>query len=315
MKRLILLGSMSALVAGCASAPSKTEKAASPKAAVPAPTYDEKVKIVSLNDFNKKVSCPKDNAFKKESWKDIAMMAGACAKAKDWRRVEALGEHLSVNSHLTPWGPYYLSLSATARKDYPRAIWMLELALKKAPTEGLFHYQLGRVHWEMDNTVDALKSLKTAAQMNESLTDAHWIMGQMALQRGDYSEAEKELKTALAQKADHFPALLAMASVKAKSGRWDEAETTLGRAIRANPRAVKPRLALAQLQETELKRISSALETYKEIRRLSATHRLDERPGLNLEDKIKALEQSLAQAEGEKKISARKPTAEKKVAE
>lgn len=312
MKKIIVVSTLLTLAA-CASNPKKAETAAANPA--PAPTYEEKVKVVALEDLSHKTRCPHDSAYKKENWKTVAMLANACVKAKDWHRVEQLGEHLSVTAHLTPWGAYYLSLAATARKDYPRAQWMLELALKKAPTEGLFHYQLGRIFWEMDNTGDALKELKMAADTNNNLTDAHWIMGQMALKRGDYSEAEKELKIALDQKADHYQALLALASVKAKTSRWDECESTLNRAIRANPRSLKARMALAELQELELKRLTSALETYKEIRRLGATRKLDDRPGMNIDDKIKMIEQSLAQAKEEKKVSSRKPSAEKKVAE
>lgn len=304
------------MTVGCASAPSKPAKAPTAvKESAPVPTYTEKVGAIGVAELKSSDKCPRDGAWKSVEWKTAVSMANGCVKVKDWRKVEAIGNELAVRAHLTPWGAYYLSLVATERKDFPRALWMLDLALKKAPGEGLFHYQKGRVYWEMKNDTEAIQSLRTAADLNADLTDAHWIMGQIALQQGDNKAAEKYLANALQRNSRHFPALMAMASAKAKVGDWIDAEATLNKAIRVNPRATKARLALAEIQEMQLKRLSAALATYKEIRQLAGARKLDERPGLNLDEKIKGLEQSLSQVNQSKKVSTRKPTSERKVSE
>lgn len=315
MKKLVLISAVVALTA-CASKPVVEDKNVAkvdPKEEVKA-TFTEKFSAIEVGLINNKTPCPKDGAWNNADWRRIIPMANACVRTADWRKVEAMGAHMGVHAHLTPWGPYYMSLAAGARKDYPRAIWMLELALKKAPQEGLFHYQMGRIYWEMDDDTAALKSLKTASDLNPSLTDAHWVMGQISLQRGELGEAERQLMRAIDNNFKHWPALMAMASVKSKAKDWTGAESFLMKAIRVNGRSTKARVALAQIQEMQLKNLSSALSTYREVRQMSANHRLDEKPEINVDEKIKTLEQALAQAAIPKKVSARNPTS-KKVAE
>ncbi|NJL25453.1 MAG: hypothetical protein HC902_09945 [Calothrix sp. SM1_5_4] len=128
----ISLLSVTTVLAACASKEMK-------KDAPPAPTYTEKVGSVGLEVYKPALPCPQETGgWQKEDWRKVVSMASACVKAKDWNRVEKIGNHLAVSAHLTPWGAYYLSLAAMARKDYPRAQWMLELALKKAPGEVCF---------------------------------------------------------------------------------------------------------------------------------------------------------------------------------
>jgi tetratricopeptide (TPR) repeat protein len=306
-------------VVGCASYPAKSPQASATTPTVKEdpikPTFNEKVSALNVDDYKTSGTCPKDGAWNGLDWKKILPMANACVKSKDWRKVENIGSYLGMHHSLTPWGAYYMSLAAEARKDLPRAQWMMELALKKAPNEGLFHYQLGRLYWVNEDTVQALKELKTASDNNPTLTDAHWIVGQIALQKGSFKEAEDYLNKALDNNRNHWPALMALATVKTKGKDWAAAELVLIKAIRANPRSLKARMALAEIQELQLKNLSSALQTYKETRQLVTSRKLDEKPGVNLDEKIKTIEQSLSAVSEQKKISARKPTGEKKVAE
>lgn len=309
MKNLILLSVAALFLSGCASGPGK-------KADAPAPTYSEKVGAVSVTEFKSGSSCPPDGKWEGPDWRKIVGYANACVKAKDWRKVEMIGNYLAVNAHLTPWGAYYMSLAAQARKDYPRAVWMLELALKKAPNEGIFHYQLGRLHWELGDEQLALKELKLASEMNPSLTDAHYVMGQMALQKEDYSTAEKLLRMALANDSKHWPSLMAMASLRMKTGDWTKAESALEEAVSQNPRSSKARLALAQVQEMHLKKLQDALSTYKRLREMAQDKKLDENISLNLDEKIQALEKNISAVSRSDKgsqLTVRKPTAEGKV--
>jgi tetratricopeptide (TPR) repeat protein len=236
-------------------------------------------------------------------------------KAKDWMKVEKLGNHLAIRHHLIPWGPYFMSLSASSRKDYPRATWMLELALKKAPQEGLFHYQLGRIAWETGDTSSAVKELKMASDLNPSLVEAHTLMGTLALQKQDFSNAGALFEKALKVDAGHWPAMMGLASVKMKSGDFKEAEALLEKSVRSNPRSSRARLALAQVQEQHLKKLTEALQSYKDLKSLSTEQKLDEGLKFNLDEKIQSLEKSLSQAQKVNQVTStvRKPAEQRKV--
>ncbi len=306
MKTNLLLSAVLLFLTACAGGPKvKTAEV------VPVPTYNEKVGAIGVNDF-KSVNCPADSKWEGPDWRKVVGAANACVKTKDWRKVEMIGNYLAISAHLTPWGPYFMSLAAQNRKNYPRAQWMIELALKKAPNEGLFHYQLGRLHWEQGQDQAALKELKAASDLNGALTEAHYIMGTMALQKESYSEADKYFRKALAADGKHWPSMMGMATVKMKSSDWTEAVAFLEDGIRQNPRSAKTRLALAQLQETQLKNLPEALSAYKELRSQSMAKKLDEPVSLNLDEKIVNIEKNLAQVSKGKEV-VRKPTAEGQV--
>ncbi len=308
MRNIILVAVAGLWLAGCASTPGAEKKADQP-----VPTYTEKVTAVNLQEFKPAASCPADGKFESSDWRKVAGYANACVKAKDWRKVEMIGDYLAKSAHLTPWGAYYMSLAAQARKDYPRATWMLELALKKAPNEGLFHYQLGRLHWENGNDAEALKAMKLASDLNASLTDAHYVTGTIALQKGDNSEAEKRFRKALAVDSKHVGSAMGVATLRMKSGDWAQAESALENAIALAPRSTRARLALAQVREQQLKKFQEALDAYKEIRSLQGQRKLDEAPGVNLDEKISTLEKSVSQASKDNKVSSRKPSQEGQV--
>ncbi len=306
MKNLIVATSVALLLSACASTPGQ-------KAEVPVPTYTEKVSAISVNDFKPSTACPADAKFKSPDWRKLVSYANACVKAKDWRKVEAIGNELAISAHLTPWGPYFMSLAAQSRKDYPRATWMLELALKKAPNEGIFHYQMGRLNWELGDDAAALKELKMASDLNPSLSDAHYVMGQLALRKEDYSGATNMFRKTLSLDPKHWPATMGMATVSMKSGDWAKAESTLEDAVRLNPRSTKARLALAQVQEMHLKKVQEAINTYKELRSFAQEKKLDESVQLNLDEKIKSLEKNVSQVSKGSQLTVRQPTAEGKV--
>jgi tetratricopeptide (TPR) repeat protein len=263
-----------------------------------------------------KTSCPADNKWEEYDWKRIPPFANACVKAKDWAKLEKMGNNLATRAHLTPWGPYYLAVAAEGRKDYPRAIWMLELALKKAPKEGLFHYELARIHWDLGDDSDAVKHMKMASELSPNLTEAHATMGQLAMQRHEYSEAEGYFQKALKADDNHVPALLGMAMVTLNNKDYAHTEEYLNRAISVNPRGSKARLALAQVQEENLKKYHEALQTYKELKRMNADKKLDETVQINLDEKIQSLEKNLSQAAAKPKsgeLTVRTPSNERKV--
>lgn len=304
----IIVCALALTLAACASAPAMKKVEGS--TADIKPSYSEKVAAAPADKAKVSVPCPASPAqWENQDWKKVAQMANACVKAGDWYKVETIGNYLSVKASLTPWGPYYLGLAANFRKDHPRAIWMLELALKKNPNEGLFQYELGRIAWDMGDETQAKQRLKAASDLSPGLTEAHWVLGQIAVDANDFSQAESRLKKALESDSRHWPSLMSMAALKMKTKSWEEAEDYLAKAVDQNPRSAKARLALAQVQEQHLKKFREAINGYKELRQLTATRRLDEAPTMNFDQKIKDLEKSLPEFAKKAPANQREPSA------
>lgn len=301
----ISLSIVTALLAACASKPT-TETAEAPK-----PTYSEKAGALTLQS-QKGGTCVRE--FQKEDWRKVVTLANVCVKMNDWGQVEKMGDYLARVAPLTPWGAYYLALAASARRDLPRARWMLELALKKAPNEGLFHYELGRLDWETGDEAEAIKEIKQAADLSPALTDAHYVTGQLALRRDDFSEARRRFERVLANDPNHVGALMAAAQVEINTKDYAKGEMYLSRAIAQAPRSSKARLALAQVQELHLKKFQEALRTYRELKAMAGEHKLDEGVRVDLDEKIKALEKSVSQVNKSGQATSRSPSGERQVA-
>ncbi len=307
-RKLIPMACLTFVINACAS-PQNRKASADVGAATP--LYSEKVGAVLVEKV-RAGSCPK-TSWESVDWRKLVSYANACVKNGDWAQVEKMGNHLAIVSSDTPWGAYYLSLSAANQKNFPRAIWMLELALKKAPREGILHYQMGRLLWETGDEAGALKSLKTASEENADLTEAHSLMGTLAFHRQDFSSAEKYFQKALERDSGHWLSLMGMASVRVKENNWKEAENFLQKCVRANPLSSRVRVALAQIQEQHLKKLAEALEVYKDLKSLSSENKLDEILRFNVDEKINNLEQTLSQAQKVNQVTVRQPADEKKV--
>ena len=277
-----------------------------------APTYRERVGSTRLKDLKLGVACPLDSAFEKEDWHKQIEFAKACVQSHNFTRVEAIGDTLATHASQTPWGPYFLSLGASARKDFPRAQWMLDLALKKAPNEGLLHYELARLNWQTNQEAAAVAEMKRASDLNASLFEAHLTLGQLAFERGDLNESRKYLSRAEGVDAHDLNLLLTRADVEVRARDYNAAERYLAQAVAQNPKALKARLALAEIQEQQLKKNAEALSNYKQVKALGVEANADGVVPGNLDQRIQALEKLLAQAGHPNKIDEnRRPSAER----
>lgn len=251
MKYLIPLITL-ALV-GCATA------SPAPDAVVETQKYQEKVYAQDAKDARRSsTTCPKDSRWMKEEWKKRMLMANACAGEGNWNKVEELGNYMAQHEPLAPWGTYYLSLSATSRKDYSRAMWMIELAMKKSPKEAMLQYQQGKIFWHMGDFAKATKSFEKTLSLDPQFHEAHVMLAQVYYRDQDYDKALKHFESVLAENSRHFNALVGRAEIHMKKNMIKEAYEGYSRAVSMAPANMKTPLnekmkslevQLAQMQQ------------------------------------------------------------------
>jgi tetratricopeptide (TPR) repeat protein len=291
---------------GCA----HSEKAAQPK--LTTQNTDAKylagVQANSLRTFERSNICPKQiNAVKGQNWQRILTMANGCVQSNQWAMVELIGQYLAEAEHLGPWGAYYLSLAAEQRQEYPRAIWMIELALKKAPQMALLVYQQGRLYWLARNQTAAMTHLKKAADMDNRIADAHLILGQMALSEGNLSEAKKRFQQTLTVEPRLFAALMGMAEIGIRKKDSALAGEYLAQAVFHHPMSSLARVKQAEVFEQLERNFPEALAAYKRLRSLSKESKLDARLNFDVEAKIKSLENTVKEV-APNQLSQREPS-------
>jgi tetratricopeptide (TPR) repeat protein len=296
----ILLFGLVYLLQGCASG-SKTKNSEQTKGPAPQP-----IGYVSTRDgkLPSPSDCPaNDKSWKKENQKALVAYAGACAQLGKWERVEQLGDWLAQKEPQAPWGAFYLSLAAEGRKDWTRALWMIELALKKSPRQAILIYQKGRIFWGMGEFAQAAEVYNQALKENPRFVDAHIFLAQLYFRDQDFGRAAKHFATVMDLQPDNVMGTVGLAETRLQQGQAKVAVELYEKAVNQAPRQVSYRLKLAELYEVSMKDYSQALSTYRRIKSIMAEARSSsEEVPFDINEKIRRLE-SLTQDAVEKKVT------------
>lgn len=290
MKNFIRASAMlasAALLQACAAAPAKRS------AEAPAKVYSRSVASIGLNQIQGS-SCPKTmkshEFYAKSDWKELVGVANACVKAERWSHVESFGELLSIREPRAPWGAYYWALAAEQRNDPARALWMIELAIKKAPEAGILHFQKGRLLWKESSYSPAMEALLKAVQLDGTLSEAHVFLGQIYFRDQEYAKATQHFYTALQSRPSDAIALSGLAESRLQAGDTTGAIDAMKRAGQAYPDRYEFALREAYIFESILGDKVQALQAYRNAMGIISSKKIKGATFVNVEKKIAELE-------------------------
>lgn len=251
--------------------------------------------VKCINPFEvKSIEAKGSVQVKNKDWKMMVNHANACTIEKNWRTLEGLANAMARSDVDSPWGAYFLSLSAEGLGDLHRANWMADLAQKKAGGKvGLFSFQKGRLLFALKETSLAMQEIESALKLDPSLVEGHLFLGSIYRRDGELERAEKLYMAALNVDQKHLKALTSLAEIKLERNLPAEAAEFYTRLVSARPEILQAWLRLAFIYETLEKNGSRALATYKSLRNSIAAGSVVGRPDFDLNAKISALEQSL----------------------
>lgn len=293
---------VSGLLGACATGPSKHVEKEDAEAAARSQKYMTNLEVEPLVE-NSSVTCtvpawalkpaPARSSGASKEWPQLVAHANACAKAKNWRNLEILGYSLARADVDSPWGAYFLSIAADATGDRARALWMIDLAQKKAGgRSGLFMYQKGRILFELGETAQAMKLIERAVELDKKLLDGHLFLARIYHRDTELDRATKHYQAVLAGDSKNHLALVGLAEVKLAQGAGDEAADLYAKVVAAQPTGLQAWLRLAYIQETVQKNPVHALNTYRSIKSSIERGQIKDRPEFDLAARIKALEES-----------------------
>lgn len=239
-----------------------------------------------------KADCPKSKKlWKKFSWKLLLRSANACVAADRWKQLSQVANHMAIIQPHSPWGPYYLSLVAEHKGHLDRALWLVDLAQKRAPNLGLLHYQKGRLLWTRKEFSNGINLIETALKRDPNLVEAHLFLGQIYWRDLMPKKAKKHFTKVIKIEKENFVATQALAKISKAMGENGDAIKFFKKAVVMKPNSLDLRLELASLYEEEDE--AQALSTYRLIRGLMRNKRLKGRLEFNLDKKIAGLEKKM----------------------
>ncbi len=204
--KLVSLASLIAFVGACSSGPKVKDDAAAIKASQA--FLESLVLVPGSEPLTANATCSVPEEAKKpqpgqalgpsKDWRKLVAHANACTKAKDWRTIEALANAIARMDMDSPWGAYFLSLSAEGGGELGRAMWMIELAQKKTGGRlGLFSYQKGRLLFLMNETSKAMKEVEKALELEPGLAEGHLFLADIYRRDMENELAQKSYAAAL----------------------------------------------------------------------------------------------------------------------
>lgn len=203
------------VAAGCASNPTKGGSSAS----VPGDfAASDLAPVLSSSLPRTDAKCPTKPSDLR-SVRELASAASTCARAGNWAGTERHASELARRDLTSPWAPYFMSLAAGAAGDAPRALWMAELAQKKAGRDvPLFRYQRGRALLALGRKAEAFGEIQAAADAEPRLVEGRVYVGETLLADQDAPKAEESFRRALAVEPRHLRAQKGFAAARIAQG-------------------------------------------------------------------------------------------------
>jgi tetratricopeptide (TPR) repeat protein len=233
------------------------------------------------------------NGASKE-WKEWTSRANACADKKDWRTLEQLAQVMTRVDLNSPWGAYYLSLAAEGRGDWARAMWMNDLAQKKAGgVNALFAYQKGRILLNAKETSKAMVEFERATTLSPAFGQAHLYLAQIYHRDQEWGPAAKHYEAVLGIESENVDALVGLAEAKLHKDDAGAAAALYSKVVGSHPSRGEAWLRLGYIYETLLKDNQQALNTYRGLKSSLDRAIVREKPQIDLNQKIKALEETV----------------------
>lgn len=153
-------------------------------------TYSTDIKSFSnLKKSRARVACRDYGNVDKKNWRDLLEAGFSCIQLKNWESLSAIAGKLSHNHLKAPWGPYYRSIVAENQGDLARAIWMADLALKKAPENAMILFQKARILWLTKEESQAYEMMEKVVELDSKNYDAILFLGNIHYRDRDFLEA------------------------------------------------------------------------------------------------------------------------------
>jgi len=236
-------------------------------------------------------ACPTQKAVDMEkNWKSLMTKGNGCINKAQWSMVESIGEKLSQIEPDAPWGAYYLSIASENKGHTERAMWMIDLALKKANNIGILKYQKGRILWKQQFFKEAIAEMQSAIELDKNIKDAQLFLGQIYLRELDFKKAQGYFENVLLSEARNHQALFGLASCYIELENAKEAISVIDRGISNFPKVLDFRLQEVYVYENLTKEPAIALEKYKQLQTLMNKKVFEGTLPFDITLKIKTLE-------------------------
>lgn len=281
-----------ATVGGCTVAPTKVDVA--DQLQEKAKVYKISVRSVTESDV-KPGQCYRllTKVKAQWNWKEAVETANSCMRVKDYQHVEEVGNELAVREPAAAWGPYFLGLAARESGNLERALWMAELALKRAPEVGVLHYLKAQILWTKKDFKLAVNEFEVAVENDDTNLPAQLFLGQVYFRDQNFSQASKHFNAVLKIDSHQAVALAGLAESQLRENNPQGAVESYARLADAYPHDGQYLSRLGEIYESVLNDVPNALAAYHQLQVGARTGKIVKNIDPQNDAKVKELEMTL----------------------
>ena len=223
-------------------------------------------KRITSKSSKRSCSIKMSSTFSKiKRWSSIMRRVNNCVQGRNWDSVEHAGSQMARFRPLSPWGAYYMSLAAEGKKHYPRALWMIDLALKKDVQVSVLHYQKARILWLLEQEEEAKKEMKIADQISDKKTrvpEVSFTLGAAGFLAKDCHQAMSYFKKMTPKQLRTYGLTVPYSECMAQEGQLEEAVKLVQNHLNRDRDPIVM-LQRARLEEIYRKDLLKALKIYE----------------------------------------------------
>lgn len=316
MKKIFAMLSVASacIFAGCSTSQSNKEQKAASEMFL---SHDRLLDTAEFSQRYPREKCisslgQKKSVSKSVHWKAVVNNLNACVALEKWNLVESQATTLLETSPHSPWGPYFLSLASSHRKDFGRALWMLQLAEKKTRSVAIFELQRARILYGLERVDQALKSAELALKQDATLVSAALFIGDIYYRNEDYKMARRYFEKGLKQNAKDPGITLKLGEISYLLQDFSAARDYFERSRSKGSKSVHLFYRLGDLLKNQFNDLEQALRAYREGMAIQQSKSgLD--ANFNFSEQIKDVERLLLEAKTREVGTNRMPSDEKSI--
>ena len=143
---------------------------------------------------------------------------------------------------------------------------------EKPASAGAEAYQQGIERLASNDLEGAQAAFRRALQLQPGYADAMLGLAEVASRRNRQDEAARLIRDAVKAEPGNAHAQASLGRLQAVSKQYGDAETSLKKAIELDPRLIRPKMDLADLYATALRKPQEALALYKGVLAIDPSH-------------------------------------------
>jgi tetratricopeptide (TPR) repeat protein len=190
--------------------------------------------FVDRDPVSGKLTCNTDDKELQKGLADLMSLANRCLTLKKYTAIEKIAVQMAQLDPKSGVAPYYLSLAASGLGQNEKALYLVELALKKNGEKSFFWYQKALALGQTGDRAGANRLMIKAFDERLDAWETRLIHGVVAYSQGDCFSVADDFKALPNGMNEQFQLLPVLSECMAQKGELDPAIALVEKALATN---------------------------------------------------------------------------------